>query len=50
MRTLKRKEQQYEVKLATLRAAIDEGDASSVAEGNVFERVREALKIPRSSR
>jgi len=33
-------------KLATLRTAIDEGDASGVAEGDVFARVRERLKLP----
>jgi hypothetical protein len=35
-------EQQYDAKLAALRAAIDEGDASGVADGDVFARVREA--------
>lgn len=40
LRTLEREEQQYEVKLARLRAAIDEGDASGIAKGNVFGRVR----------
>jgi len=35
-----------EAKLAALRAAIDEGDASGIAEGDVFARVREALKLP----
>ena len=43
LRTLEREEQQYEAKLAGLRSAIDEGDASGVAEGNVFARVRETL-------
>jgi septal ring factor EnvC (AmiA/AmiB activator) len=43
---LEREEQQYEAKLATLRAAIDEGDASGIAEGNVFGRVRKSLKLP----
>src|SRR5271166_5230095 len=50
LRTLEREEQQYEAKLAALRAAIDEGDASGVAEGDVFGRVRKALKLPASSR
>src|SRR6267143_5880606 len=49
LRTLEREEQQYEAKLAALRAAIDEGDGS-VAEGDVFGRVRKALKLPASSR
>lgn len=50
LRTLEREEQQYEAKLAALRAAIDEGDASGVTEGDVFGRVRKALKLPASSR
>src|SRR6266436_8629470 len=50
LRTLEREEQQYEAELAALRAAIDEGDASSVAEGDGFGRVRKALKLPASSR
>ena len=48
LRTLEREEQQYEAKLAALRAAIDEGDASGIARGNVFERVRKAIKLPAS--
>jgi hypothetical protein len=43
---LEREEQQYEAKLAALRAAIDEGDASGIAEGNVSGRFRKALKLP----
>jgi hypothetical protein len=39
-------EQQYQAKLTVLRAAIDEGDASGVAEDDVFARVRETLKLP----
>ena len=49
LRTLEREEQQYEAKLAALRAAIDEGDTSGIAEGNVFRKVRKALKIPSST-
>ena len=41
-------EQQYEAKLTALQAAIDEGDASGVAEGNAFARVREQLNLPTS--
>ncbi len=44
LRTLEREEQQYEIKLAALRTAIDEGDSSGVAKGNSFARVRQALK------
>jgi antitoxin ParD1/3/4 len=50
LRTLEREEQEYEAKLAALRAAIDEGDASGVAEGDVFKRVRRTLKLSGSSR
>jgi len=46
LRNLEREERQYELKLAALRAAIDEGDASGVAQGNVFRRVRKNLKLP----
>jgi antitoxin ParD1/3/4 len=50
LRTLQREEQQYEAKLAALRAAHDEGDASGVTEGDVLGRVRKALKLLASSR
>jgi antitoxin ParD1/3/4 len=43
LRTLEREEQQYEIKLAALQIAIDAGDASGVAEGDAFARVRQAL-------
>jgi antitoxin ParD1/3/4 len=45
LRTLEREEKLYEVKLEALRAAIDEGDASSEAEGDVFAQVRKTLKL-----
>jgi antitoxin ParD1/3/4 len=48
LRTLEREEQEYDARLAALRAAIDEGDASGIAVGNVFGRVRKALKLPAS--
>jgi len=50
LRTLEREEKQYEAKLAVLRAAIDEGDASGIAEGDVFARVRKSLKLPAAPR
>ncbi|MGB6942963.1 MAG: type II toxin-antitoxin system ParD family antitoxin [Bryobacteraceae bacterium] len=50
LRTLEREERQYEAKLASLRTAIDEGDASGVAEGDVFARVRKKLNLPASPR
>jgi antitoxin ParD1/3/4 len=45
LRTLEREERLYEAKLEALRAAIDEGDASGIAEGDVFAQVREALHL-----
>ena len=50
LRTLEREEQQHQAKLARLRAAIDEGDASGVAEGDAFGRVRKALRLVGSGR
>ena len=46
LRTLEREEQQYEAKLNALRSAIDAGDASGIADGDVFARVRETLNLP----
>lgn len=45
LRTLEREEQQGQAKLAALRTAIDEGDGSGIAEGNVFDRVRKTLNL-----
>ena len=39
LRTLEREEREYEAKLAALRTAIDEGDSSGIADGNVCGRV-----------
>ena len=50
LRSLKREDRTYEAKVAALRSAIDEGDASGVAEGDVFARVREELNLPVRSR
>jgi len=50
LRTLEREEQQFEAKLAALRTAIDEGDASGIAEGNPFTRVRRTLKLSKKRR
>ena len=49
LRTLEREERHYEAKLAALRTAIDEGDASGIAENGVFARVRRKLS-PRKRR
>ena len=40
LRMLEREEREYESKLAALRAAIDEGDASGTFDGDPFEYVR----------
>jgi antitoxin ParD1/3/4 len=45
LRILEREEQVYEARLAALRTAIDEGDASGVAEGDAFARIRQRLKL-----
>lgn len=45
LRTLEREEQLYEAKLEALRAAIDEGDASGIAEGDAFQQVRELQRL-----
>jgi antitoxin ParD1/3/4 len=50
LRTLEREEREHEAKLAALRAAIDEGDASGAAEGDPFDRVQAALKFPKKRR
>ncbi|HEY6464497.1 MAG TPA: type II toxin-antitoxin system ParD family antitoxin [Candidatus Acidoferrales bacterium] len=45
LRTLEREEREFDAKLAALRAAIEEGDASGIAPGDVFVRVRKSLKL-----
>ena len=50
LRTLEREEQQFEAKLAALRIAIDEGDASGAAPGNPFARVRKKLGLSAAKR
>jgi antitoxin ParD1/3/4 len=45
LRTLEREEREHEAKLAALRSAIDEGDASGIAKGDVFGRVRKKLNL-----
>lgn len=50
LRILEREEQEYETRLATLRAAIDEGDSGGVAEGDPFARVRKTLKLRKQRR
>jgi antitoxin ParD1/3/4 len=50
LRSLERDERKYQAKLAAIRAAVDAGDASGVARGNPFARVRKTLKLPAKSR
>jgi antitoxin ParD1/3/4 len=50
LRTLEREERVFEAKLAALRAAIDEGDASGTARGDVFAQVRSALRLKKNAR
>jgi antitoxin ParD1/3/4 len=45
LRSLELEERLYEAKLEALRAAIDAGDASGIAEGDVFAQVRNALHL-----
>jgi len=47
LRLLERDEQEYEEKLAALRAAIDDGLASEIAEPGVFSRIREKYGLPK---
>lgn len=45
LRNLEREDTQYEAHLASLRGAIDQGDASGVVPVNPFSRIREALGL-----
>ncbi len=45
LRTLEREEREYETRLTALRTSIDEGDASGIAKGDVFARVRKTLNL-----
>ena len=44
LRALEREEREYEAKLEVLRSAIDAGDSSGIAKGDVFRRVRRKLE------
>jgi antitoxin ParD1/3/4 len=50
LRSLEREEGEYEANFTALRSAIHEGDASGVARGDVFRRVRKRLKLSAVSR
>ena len=45
LRTLEREEQQFAAKLAALRSAIDEGDASGLVRGDAIAQIRKELKL-----
>ena len=45
LRTLEREERAFEAKLEALQRAIDEGDQSGIAEGDVFAEVRSVLGL-----
>jgi antitoxin ParD1/3/4 len=45
LRALEREEEEYEVKFAALRAAINEGVASGIFEGDPFEHVRARRRL-----
>ena len=46
IRTLAREEPEFEAKLAALRKAIDQGDASGIAAAGAFDRIRKSFKLP----
>jgi hypothetical protein len=50
LRNLEPEEQEFQVKLAALRSAIDAGDSSGIARGDVFQHVRKTLKLRRPRR
>jgi antitoxin ParD1/3/4 len=45
LRTLEMEEREYEAKLAVLQRAIEEGDASGIATGDVFQQVLDELDL-----
>jgi antitoxin ParD1/3/4 len=49
LRILEREEQKHEAKLAALRKAIDEGDASGTYKGDPFSHVRQKLNLGKNN-
>jgi antitoxin ParD1/3/4 len=49
LRNLEREEQEYEAKFAAVLKAIDEGEASGIAESDVFEQIRQSRRLRHSS-
>ena len=50
LRTLEREERAFEAKLEALQRAINEGDQSGIAEGDVFAEVRSVLGLSAGAR
>ena len=50
LRALDRDEQEFEVRLKLLGTALDEGEASGLAAGDVFSRVRKRAALPMRER
>ena len=50
LRSLERQEREDDAKLAALRAAVDEGDASGIAAGDPFASVRRTLHLAKRRR
>ncbi len=50
LRSLEREEKEYDARLAMLLQALDEGETSGIAKGNVFERIRQSRKVPNQRR
>ena len=50
LRTLEREERAFDAKLEALQRAIDEGDQSGIAEGDVFAEVRSVLGLSAGAR
>jgi antitoxin ParD1/3/4 len=44
LRGLEREEKEYDAKFAALLQALDEGDASGIAEGDVFGRIKQSRR------
>ncbi len=47
IRLLEREEQEYDAKMAAVLKAIDEGEASGIVKGDVFDQIRQSRKLRR---
>lgn len=50
LRGLEREEKEYEAKMAVLTNALEEGEASGIAEGDIFERITRSRNLKRRRR